>query len=124
MKKLMKKLILAASVVLLAALAVWGAVGGMSVNWNGSDLDGPAGALLGLLFAGGGVLLAILALTGVALLVGVIFAGLGLLMVTLVSLLALLAAALVSPLLLALLIPFGILWLLVARLRKSQVQPV
>jgi len=94
---------------------------GMVFNIDGDEVDGPAGALLGLLFAGGGTILAacIMALVGVVL--TVVFAGVGLLLLGALMLAAFCVAVAVSPLLLPLLLPLALIWYLVSRARRPRV---
>src|SRR5262249_46329024 len=121
MKMTMKKTIALAMIAFLA-LAAWFAVdmGGMHVNIDGDDFDGPLGTMIGLVAAGGSMVLVAVILTGVAVFLGMLFAGLGILMVVGMVLLAVVVAAAVSPLLLPLLIPVGLYWFLVARPRKQR----
>jgi hypothetical protein len=88
---------------------------------DGDEIDGPAGALLGLLFAGGGTLLAagIMVLVGVVL--AVVFAGVGILLLGGLMLAAFCVALAVSPLLLPLLLPLALIWYLVSRARRPRV---
>lgn len=118
------KKILFAVVIFLLAIAAWQSVfgSGMSVNIDGDEFDGPLGALLGVMFGGMGMLIAGVVMVGVAIFLCVLFASLGVLAVFGVALLAVVAAAAVSPLLLPLLIPFGLYWLLFARPRKQRRQ--
>jgi hypothetical protein len=94
---------------------------GMVFNIDGDEIDGPAGALLGLLFAGGGTLLAagIMVLVGVVL--AVVFAGVGILLLGGLMLAAFCVALAVSPLLLPLLLPLALIWYLVSRARRPRV---
>jgi hypothetical protein len=94
---------------------------GMVFNIDGDEIDGPAGALLGLLFAGGGTLLAagIMVLVGVVL--AVVFAGVGILLLGGLMLATFCVALAVSPLLLPLLLPLALIWYLVSRARRPRV---
>lgn len=121
MNRTVKTIVPVLVIAVLAAAALHALdTGNMHVNIDGDEIDGPLGALIGVLFAGGGVLLAGVILTGVAVFLGMLFAGLGVLMVVLLALAALLVAAAVSPLLLPLLIPAGIFWWLSSRARKQR----
>ena len=123
MNRTVKKILPVALIAVLAAAALYSLdSGNMHVNIDGDEMDGPLGALIGVLFAGGGLLLAGVILTGVAVFLGMLFAGLGVLMVTAMALVALLVAAAVSPLLLPLLIPVGLYWYLTARSRKQRLR--
>jgi hypothetical protein len=118
-----KKLIFAAFIVLLAVAACQSIFGdGMHVNIDGDEIDGPLGAILALVFGGAGMLLAGVIITCVALFLCVLFASLGILAVFGVALAAVIAVAAVSPLLLPLLIPFGLYWIFVSRPRKQRQQ--
>ena len=116
-----KKLIFA-TLILLLAVAAWQSILGdnMQVNIDGDEIDGPLGVLLGLVLAGGGMLIATVVIACVAVLLGIVFAGVGVLLVTALGLAAVVVAAAVSPLLLPLLIPFGIYWIFVGRARKQR----
>jgi Na+-translocating ferredoxin:NAD+ oxidoreductase RnfD subunit len=116
-----KKLVFAVLIALLA-LAAWQSILGdsMYVNIDGDQIDGPLGALLAIVFAGGGMLIAVVAVTCAAVLVGVLFAGLGILMVSALVLGAVVLLAAMSPLMLPLLIPVGIYWIFTHRSRKQR----
>jgi hypothetical protein len=84
----------------LFALLLWNvfAFGGDSVvSIDGDEFDGPLGALLAMLFAGGGIIL---------------IGGLGIGAVVL--------ALAISPLLLPLLLPLALIWYMVGRSRKNR----
>lgn len=120
----MKKFLPAVVIALLAILA-WRALGfghatDMTLNWNGEEVDGPLGWLLGLLFASGGVLFAVAALALAALLLGLLWAGIGALLLAGMALLGLLLAALLAPVMLPLLIPLLILLVIAARARDKR----
>ena len=89
------------------------------IEWDGDQIDGPFGMLVGALFAGGGVLIAAVVLVCVATLLALVFAGVGVMLIGALALGAVLLAAALSPLLLPLLIPAGIIWLLVRRNRTG-----
>ncbi|MET3133547.1 site-specific recombinase [Oxalobacteraceae bacterium GrIS 1.11] len=117
----MKK-ILPTVVLVLLAIAIWRTmnVDAMIVNWNGDELGGPAGALFGVLLAGGGLVFGLLALLVAALFAGLLVAGLGMLLVGGMALLGVLLAALLAPFLLPLLIPLAIVLFMAARIRKNR----
>ena len=94
---------------------------GMSFNIDGDDIDGPAGALFGVLFAGGGALLAAFILVVVGVVLAVVFAGVGVILLGALMLAALCVALAVSPLLLPLLLPLALIWFLVSRSRRQRV---
>jgi hypothetical protein len=123
MNSTLKKLIPVAVIAALA-IAAWAQIDGnnLHVNIDGDEIDGPLGAVLGVLFGGAGLLIAGVAITCAAVFVGVLFAGLGVLMVVGLALLALVLVAAISPLLLPLLIPIGIYWLFSVRNRKHRKQ--
>ncbi len=109
-------------ILFLCALLAWNVFiepSGFSFDIDGEDIDGPLGALLGLLFAGGGVLIAALVILCVGALLAVIFAGLGVMLALGLGLLMLVLAALISPLMLPLLIPLAIVWFIVRRNRRK-----
>ncbi|CUI07086.1 hypothetical protein [Massilia antarctica] len=93
---------------------------GVSVNVDGDELGGPVGALVGVLFAGGGLLIAGIVMLFVGVLLALLFAGLGVLAVGGLALGALVLALMVSPLLLPLAIPLAIVWYLASRARKQR----
>ncbi len=123
MNSTLKKVIPVAIIAALA-IAAWIAIdtNNLHVNIDGDEIDGPLGALLGVLFGGAGLLIAGVAITCAAVFVGVLFAGLGVLMVVGLALLALVLVAAMAPLLLPLLIPVGIFWFFSARSRKQRKQ--
>jgi len=121
MKLTSKKILIPLVVIALLVLAAFALSGsGMQVNIDGDEIDGPLGAFIGLIAAGGGLLLAAVICTAVAVFLGMLFAGLGILMITGMVLLALVISAAVSPLLLPLLIPIGLYWFFVSRPRKQR----
>jgi hypothetical protein len=95
---------------------------GMTLDIDGEDIDGPLGAVLGLLFAGGGMIIAALVILFVGALLAVLFAGLGVMLALGLGLAALVLAALISPLLLPLLIPAAIIWFFVSRARRNRIK--
>jgi len=108
----------------LFAMLVWNASiygGGMTFDIDGDHVDGPLGALLGLIFAGGGMLLAGVIMLFVGGLLALVFTGVGILVAGGLALgMALLALA-ISPLLLPLLLPLAVIWYVVGRSRKQRV---
>lgn len=121
MKLTSKKFLIPLAVIALLVAAAFALSGsGMQVNIDGDEIDGPLGAFIGLIAAGGGLLLAAVICTAVAVFLGMLFAGLGILMITGIVLLALVVSAAVSPLLLPLLIPVGLYWFFVSRPRKQR----
>jgi hypothetical protein len=120
-RPIMKK-VLALSLILLffGMLAAWFAIDAndLVVTVGDEDFDGPLGALLGTFIAGGVFAFLAVVMTVVAVMVGFVMAGVGVLLVFVLAFAALVAMAAVSPLLLPLLIPFGIYWLMKRRNRK------
>lgn len=116
------KKILPAAVIVLLAIAAWHAVdvGDMNVNIDGDRIDGPLGALAGLLFGGAGLIIAAIAILCAAVFVGLLFAGLGILMVVGLALLAVFLLAVIAPFTLPLLIPLGIVWLIAGRAKRNR----
>jgi len=119
---MMKKLLAFTAIVILAMVA-WVSIVGTPdtlVTIGDEDFDGPLGAFLGLLFAGGGMIIAGVAMTFAAVIVGAVFAGLGIMMVFGMALLAVILAAIIAPFTLPLLIPVGIVWWIVRRNNKRK----
>jgi hypothetical protein len=94
--------------------------GDMSVNIDGDEIDGPLGALLAMLFAGGGTLLAVVIMLMVGAILAVVFAGVGILLIGGLGLGAVILALAISPLLLPLLLPVAVIWYLASRSRKHR----
>ncbi|HEX9171096.1 MAG TPA: hypothetical protein VF861_00375 [Telluria sp.] len=105
---------------LLLVWDVYSDFGGMNINIDGDQFDGPLGALLGLLFASGGVLIGVIVTVLVAMLLAVVCAGVGIIVVGALAVAAVAVAAAVSPLLLPLLLPLGVIWYLVSRNRRAR----
>ena len=114
-------------ILFLFALLLWNVFvysGDMSVNIDGDQVDGPLGALLAMLFAGGGTLLAVVIVLMVGAILAVVFAGVGIMLIGGLGLGALLLALAVSPLLVPLLLPAAVIWYLASRSRKTRTVPV
>lgn len=107
---------------LFAALAwnVFTHSGGMSVNIDGDDIDGPLGALLALVFAGGGIMLTGVILLFVGGLLAVVFTGVGIVVAGVLAFTLALLALAISPLLLPLLLPLAVIWYVAGRSRKQR----
>jgi hypothetical protein len=107
-------------IVFLFALLLWNVfafgLGDMSVNIDGDEFDGPLGALLSMLFAGGGTLLAILVMTVVGVVLAVVFAGVGIILLGGLGIGAVVLALAISPLLL----PLAVIWYLCKRSSKNR----
>jgi hypothetical protein len=109
-------------ILFLFALLLWNvASGDMTFNVDGEQIDGPLGALLALLFAGGGTILAILVTLVVGVVLAVVFAGVGLILLGVLGVGAVSVAVLISPLLLPLLLPLALVWYFVSRSRRARV---
>jgi hypothetical protein len=110
-------------VFLLFAMLAWnvfGHGGGMAFDIDGDRIDGPFGALLGMVFAGGGLLLAGVIMLAVGAVLTVVFASVGVVVAGALGLAALLVALAISPVLLPLLLPLALIWYLFGRPRKQR----
>lgn len=116
------KNIAAVVILFLGFILAWNmfATPDVSVDFDGAHVDGPLGALAGLLFAGGGLLIGALATLFVGVVLAVVFAGLGILLVAALSLGAVILAALMAPFLLPILIPLAIIWFILGRSRRNR----
>ena len=118
----MKKVIaLTLALLFFCVMAAWISIdtSDLVVTVGDEDFDGPLGALLGTVLAGGVFAVVAVALTFAAVLAGFVVAGVDVLVILALALAALVTMAAVSPLLLPILIPFGIYWLLKRRNRKA-----
>ncbi len=95
---------------------------GMTFDIDGEEIDGPLGAVLGLLFAGGGIIIAGLVMLFVGAVLAVVFAGVGVLLALGLGLAALVLAAVLSPLMLPILIPAAIIWFFLNRARRNRIK--
>jgi hypothetical protein len=95
---------------------------GMNIDIDGDTIDGPLGAVLAVLFTGGGLIIAGLVMLFVGALLAVVFAGVGVLLALALGIGALVLAAVISPLLLPILIPAAIIWFFVSRNRRNRVK--
>ncbi|MET0856917.1 MAG: hypothetical protein ABWY27_09215 [Telluria sp.] len=95
---------------------------GIDIDIDGDTIDGPLGALLALLFAGGGLIIGGLVLVFVGALLAVVFAGVGVLLTLALGLGALVLAAVLSPLLLPILVPVALIWFFVSRARRNRIK--
>jgi hypothetical protein len=110
-------------ILFLFALLAWNVFvhsGDMSVNLDGDEIDGPLGALLAVVFAGGGAVIAALVMLVVGAVLAVVFAGVGVILLGALGVAALAVAAAISPLLLPLLLPLAVIWFFVHRSRKNR----
>ncbi|KFI07894.1 hypothetical protein [Massilia sp. BSC265] len=94
----------------------------MRFHLDGEEFDGPLGALLGVLFAGGGIVIAAIVTVVVGVVLAVVFAGVGVIVLGALGCAAVAVALALSPLLLPLLVPVAIVWYLVSRSRKAHVE--
>jgi hypothetical protein len=119
----MKKIALAVILLLFAVLAwnLYCGAGDMSVNIDGERIDGPLGAVLGLLLGGAGLIIGTVVMVMVGAVLAVVFAGVGILVVSALALAALIVAVVVSPLLL-LFLPLAVIWFLVSRARRNRLK--
>ena len=104
----------------LLAWKVFAYSGDMVFDVDGERVDGPLGALLGMLFAGGGVVLAGVIMLLVGVLLALVFASVGIVLVGALGLGALALALAISPLLLPVLLPLAVIWYLASRSRKQR----
>jgi hypothetical protein len=93
---------------------------GTIVDIGDDRYDGPLGALLGVVFAGGGTLIAAFVMLVVGAALAVVFAGVGVILLFALSVAALAVAAAISPLLLPLLVPVAIIWFFASRSKKQR----
>jgi hypothetical protein len=110
-------------ILFLFALLAWNVFvhgDGMTFNVDGEEIGGPLGALLGMLFAGGGIMIAGLVMVVVGVILAVVFAGVGIIVVGALSVAALAVVAAVAPLFLPLLLPLAVIWFFVNRSRKHR----
>lgn len=89
-------------------------------DFVGDDFDGPLGALLGLVLAGGGLLIGGLVTLFVGIVLAVVFAGVGVVLVTALALVAVVIAAALTPVLLPVLLPLALIWWLLSRRNKAR----
>lgn len=94
----------------------------MSFNIDGDEVDGPLGALLAVIFAGGGLVIGGVVLLVVGVVLAVVFAGVGVIVLGALGVAAVAVALAISPLLLPLLVPVAIVWYLVSRSRKDPIK--
>lgn len=93
-------------------------------DFDDGDFDGPAGALVAALLAGGGLIIGfVVVVVAVALILAVVFAGVGVVVVGALLLAAAVAALAMIPVLLPILIPVAIIWYLMMRDRKPRQAP-
>jgi hypothetical protein len=118
MKKIAPYLIL-----FLCALLLWDllfAFGDASFHIDGEEVDGPLGALLGILFAGGGTLIGLLVTLVVGVVLAAVFAGVGMVVIGALGIAGLAVTAATLPFVLPLLLPLALVWYLVSRARRKR----
>jgi hypothetical protein len=118
MKKIVPYLIL-----FLCALLLWDLLfsfGDASFHIDGEEFDGPIGAMLGVLLAGGGTLIGLLVVLVVGVILAVVFAGVGIVIVGALAIAGLAVAAAIVPFLIPLLLPLALVWYLVSRARRNR----
>lgn len=94
----------------------------MNFMVDGDEVGGPLGALLGLVFAGGGIVLAGFILLVVGAVLAVVFAGVGIVCIGGLAFGALGVALVAAPFLLPLLLPLALIWYLARRSRKDRMR--
>ena len=121
MKKILPYLVL-----FLCALLLWDLLfgfGDASFHIDGEEFDGPIGALVGILLAGGGTLIGLLVTLVVGVVLAVVFAGVGVVIIGALAVAAFAVAAALVPFLIPLLLPLALVWYLVSRARRNRVVP-
>jgi hypothetical protein len=117
-------------ILVLCALILWDLLftfGDASFHIDGDEIDGPLGAMLGILLGGGGVLIGLLVTVVVGAVLAVVFAGVGVVIIGALAIAGVAVAAAIVPFLVPLLLPLAVIWYLVSRSRKNRVvrqQPV
>lgn len=110
-------------VLFLCALLLWDLLftfGDASFHIDGEEVGGPLGAMLGILFAGGGTLIGLLVALVVGVVLAVVMAGVGVVIVGALAIAGLAVAAAIVPFLLPLLLPLALIWYLVSRARRNR----
>ena len=109
------------AILFLFAMIAWNVFSrSHGVDLDFDDGDGPFGALVGLLAAGGGLLIGGVVLLFVGALLTVVFAGVGVVLAMVAALVAVVIAAALAPLLLPVLIPLTLIWWFVSRSNKRK----
>ena len=120
MKKIVPYLVL-----ILCALLLWDLLfsfGDASIHIDGDEIDGPLGAVLGLLFGAGGAILGVVAAVVVGVVLAVVFAGVGVVLLAALGVAGVAVAAAIVPFMLPLL-ALVLVWYLVKRSRRNHVAP-
>lgn len=105
-------------ILFLFAMIAWNVFSrshGVDVDFGDGNFDGPFGAVIGLIAAGGGLLIGGVVLLFVGALLTVVFAGVGVVLAMVAALVAVVIAAALAPLLLPVLIPVALIWWFVSR---------
>ena len=111
-------------ILILCALLLWDLLftfGDASFHIDGDEIDGPLGAMLGILLGGGGILIGLLVTVVVGTVLAVVFAGVGVVIIGALAIAGVAVAAAIVPFLLPLLLPLAVIWYLVSRSRKNRV---
>ena len=111
-------------ILVLCALILWDLLftfGDASFHIDGDEVDGPLGAMLGILLGGGGVLIGLLVTVVVGAVLAVVFAGVGVVIIGALAIAGVAVAAAIVPFLLPLLLPLAVIWYLVSRARRNRV---
>ena len=110
-------------ILIFCALLLWDMLfsfGDASFHVDGEEFDGPFGAMLGILFGGGGLLIGLLVTIVVGAVLAVVFAGVGIVVIGALAIASFAVAAAIVPFLLPLLLPLALVWYLVSRSRKNR----
>ncbi|MEN8255122.1 MAG: hypothetical protein ABFR33_06590, partial [Verrucomicrobiota bacterium] len=104
-------------VLVLVLVCAWGVLGssGVSITFNGEELEGPFALLVG----GWGLVVSTVVLFCVAILLAFILAGVGLIVVGALALTGIILVGVAFPFLLPLLIPLAIVWAFCAGARRG-----
>lgn len=110
-------------VLILCALLLWDLLfsfGDASFTIDGDTVDGPLGAVLGLLFGAGGAILGVVVAVVVGVVLVVVFAGVGVVLLAALGVAGVAVAAAIVPFMLPLL-ALVLVWYLVQRSRRNRV---
>lgn len=121
----MKK-ILPFIVLFILAILIWDAAFDpihFAYEFDEGDFDGPVGALVAAMLAGGGLLIGFVVMVVVAVILAVVFAGVGVVVCGALLLAAAVAALAMIPVMLPIIIPVAIIWYLMMRDRKNRQVP-
>lgn len=110
-------------IVFLAALLVMNVFNlghDFNVHLDGDDIDGPFGALVGLLAGGVGLVIGAVVLVIVGVVLALVFASLGVMAIVGVAIAVIVTILALSPLLVPLLVPVALIWYFASRSRKNR----